>query len=350
MTFLWVSRSYADWLGKNPADLAGRHIADGIGPSAFAAIRPYIERVLAGERCEFERKVEYQSIGPRWIRAAYVPTHGRGGEVDGWVAHVSDSTALKHAEAEVVRVNADLQRTNERLARSNEDLERFAFIASHDLQEPLRMITAYAQLLVRSYPTQFEGEGNMFVRNIVDGATRMRGLLADLLAYSEIDSDAAEPAHRVDLNEVLETVRQNLKVAVEEAGAEIASGPLPAVTGYTVHFVQLFQNLVANAIKYRGQQPPRIQISCERGGGGWRFAVADNGLGIDPEYHTRIFGIFKRLHGKKIPGTGIGLAICQRVVERYGGQIWVESERGRGATFCFTIPENDGERGERSNA
>ena len=320
-----------------------------LGAEGFAAIHPYIDRVLMGERVEYEAQVNYARIGNRWIHAAYVPTRDRSGTVDGYVADVTDITALKEAQAEVVRINADLQKSNERLARSNEDLERFAFVASHDLQEPLRMITTYLQLLVRTYPAQFEGEGNMFVRNIVDGAARMRGLLADLLAYSEIGGEPEEPPGRVDLNEVLETVRQNLKVAVEESGAVIESGHLPGVAGHPLHFVQLFQNLVGNAIKYRGEAVPRIQISCERKGNQFRFAVADNGMGIDPEYHTKIFGVFKRLHGKKIPGTGIGLAICQRVVERYHGRIWVESELGHGATFFFTLPENmDQNEGENN--
>ncbi|HEY2017680.1 MAG TPA: ATP-binding protein, partial [Bryobacteraceae bacterium] len=245
---------------------------------------------------------------------------------------------------------ADLQKSNERLARSNEDLARFAFVASHDLQEPLRMITAYVQLLVRTYPGQFEGEGNLFIRHIVDGATRMRGLLTDLLAYSEIGGETQEPPDNVDLSAVVETVRQNLKVAIEESGAVVEAGVLPVVAGFSGHFVQLFQNLIGNAIKYRGEAPPRIHISYERTGGQLRFAVADNGMGIDPEYHAKIFGVFKRLHGKKIPGTGIGLAICQRLVERYGGRIWVESQFGRGATFFFTLPEHpvqpDGEFNE----
>jgi light-regulated signal transduction histidine kinase (bacteriophytochrome) len=262
---------------------------------------------------------------------------------------VTDITALKNAEAEVVRINADLRRSNEQLARSNEDLERFAFVASHDLQEPLRMITTYLQLLVRTYPAQFEGEGNMFVRNIVDGAARMRSLLADLLSYSEIGGEPEDAAQTIDLNAVVETARQNLKMAVEESGAVIDCDELPDVTGHTIHFVQLFQNLIGNAIKYRGADPPRIHISCETADNCYRFAIADNGMGIDPAYHTKIFGVFKRLHGKKIPGTGIGLAICQRVVERYHGRIWVESESGRGATFFFTLNENTVETGAETN-
>lgn len=338
LKYLWVSRRYAEWLEKTPDAIAGQPIVDVIGPEALASIRPYIERALAGERVEYETVATFAQIGQRWIRAIYVPTHDSSGAVTGWVADVADITALKNAQAEVARINMDLQKTNQQLARSNEDLERFAFAASHDLQEPLRMVTTYVQLLVRTFPGQLEGEAKMFVRNIVDGSMRMRGLLGDLLAYSEIGGEPDEPTQTVNLNSVLESVRQNLKVAVEESGAEISTPDMPEVAGHTSHFVQLFQNLIGNAIKYRGESPPRIAISWQRDGRQLRFAVADNGMGIDPQYHGKIFGVFKRLHGKKIPGTGIGLAICQRVVERYHGRIWVESQVGHGATFFFTLP------------
>ncbi len=338
LRYLWVSRRYAEWQRSTPEAIAGQAIRNVLGPSAFAVIRPHIERVLAGERVEYEAHVAYSTIGPRWIRADYIPTYDATGAVIGWVAAVSDITALKTAEAEVERINADLQKSNARLARSNEDLERFAFAASHDLQEPLRIITTYVQLLVRTYPVELDGNAKMVAGNIVDAASRMRALLADLLAYSEIGGDSEEPIETVDLNSVIETVRQNLKVAMDETCAQIDSEDLPRVAGYCGHFIQLFQNLLGNAIKYRSENPPRIRISCQREGGELRFAVADNGMGIDPQYHEKIFGVFKRLHGSEIPGTGIGLAICKRVVERYRGRIWLESQVGGGAIFFFTLP------------
>jgi PAS domain S-box-containing protein len=348
LKYLWVSRRFAEWMRSTPADLAGRPICDVVGPVAFRALLPRIERVLARERLEYEAEIPYAEIGLRWIHAVYVPTYDAAGAVSGWVADVSDITELKRAEAEVARINADLQITNKRLARSNEDLAGFAFAASHDLQEPLRMINTYVQLLVRALPTQIEGEKKLFVQNIVDGVMRMRVLLADLLAYSELGSEPDEPSEPVDLNLVLASVLQNLKVSVEENGAEILSRQLPVVDGYASHFVQLFQNLVGNAIKYRSDSPPKICISWQREGGCLRFAVADNGIGIDPQYHAKIFRVFKRLHGKKIPGTGIGLAICQRVVEKYHGRIWVESQEGFGATFYLTLA-SDGTEGQGRN-
>jgi light-regulated signal transduction histidine kinase (bacteriophytochrome) len=234
---------------------------------------------------------------------------------------------------------AELQQSNHSLERSNEDLERFAFIASHDLQEPLRMITVYSQLLARQYPQIQQGQGATFVSNIVEGTARMRTLIADLLAYTQITANTEIRLEAVDLNSVLDKVLSNLNVVIEEHGAEVTCDTLPVVRAHESHVLPLFQNLIGNALKYRSDAAPRIHVSAQAVDGELRFAVSDNGIGIDPQYHSRIFGAFKRLHAHhKIPGTGIGLAICVRVVERYGGRIWVESRLGQGSTFCFTLP------------
>jgi len=240
----------------------------------------------------------------------------------------------------VAQLNAELRTSNDNLARSNEDLERFAFIASHDLQEPLRMITIYSQLLVRSYAGALDTQASAFLNNIETGTKRMRELLADLLAYAEIGARLDEPAQPVDMNLVVQKVRDNLAFVVNESHATITVGPLPTICGFESHFVPLFQNLVGNAIKYRSHQPPHIEIVAVFTNEQIKICVSDNGIGIAPEYHSKIFVAFKRLHGKNIPGTGIGLAICQRVVERYGGSIWVESELGHGSNFVFTLPAN----------
>lgn len=200
------------------------------------------------------------------------------------------------------------------------------------------MITAYSQLLIKSHAGEFNDEASKFVDNIVSGTTRMRELLADLLTYTELRSRNEEPLEPVDLNAVLEDVRQNLQTAIAESGAVVTSDRLPAIRAYRAHFQPLFQNLIGNAIKYRSARPPRIHVSVQEKGGELWFAVADNGIGIEPEYHKKIFEVFRRLHGTKIPGTGVGLAICQRIVERYGGRIWVESQPGQGSTFLFTLP------------
>lgn len=239
----------------------------------------------------------------------------------------------------LARLNADLEQSNIALAHSNSDLERFAFMASHDLQEPLRMITLYSQLLVNEH-LQAEGPHNEFVEHIIGGTRRMRELLSDLLAYTEITGAADHPLERVDLNVVLERVRETLSIIILEAHAEVTADPLPVLNAHQSRMTSLIQNLVGNAIKYRADRPPKIRISCTEDDKHFAFAVTDNGIGIEPEYQEKIFVAFQRLHGKEIPGTGIGLAICQRIVERYGGQIWVESEFGSGSTFRFTLPKS----------
>ncbi|MCU1328227.1 MAG: integral rane sensor signal transduction histidine kinase [Bryobacterales bacterium] len=230
------------------------------------------------------------------------------------------------------------ERLSERLQRANQDLRHFAFAASHDLQEPLRVVSTYSQLLVRSYRSDLDGEASVFVDYITRGARHMRELLIDLLKFAEAGVENGEPAQRFDLNVVLDEVKSSLRVALDESAAILTSDALPAVDGVGVHFEQLFQNLVSNAIKYRGEAPLRIHISVEQQASDWHFAVSDNGIGIAPEYFQMIFSPFKRIQGRSMSGTGMGLTICKRVVERYGGRIWVESTPGQGSTFHFTLP------------
>lgn len=307
-----------------------------------------LNRIRNGER------VEQYLAGRRTKAGAHItvsvtvsPLHDALGRIIGASKIARDVTEQVRATEKLAALNEDLKQSNERLARSNEDLERFAFVVSHDFQESLRMITVYSQLLVRSFSGQLDPKATTFVDNIVGGTKRIRDLLADLLAYTEVGV-RHEETHAVDLNAVLEKVRHTLSAAIADSGAVVTAEPLPAVKGYEGHFISLFQNLIANAIKYRSELAPRIHITVRQAGHCLEFAVKDNGIGIAPEYHEKIFVAFKRLHGKHIPGTGVGLAICQRVVERYGGRIWVESEAGKGATFHFTLPV-DLKAGERSS-
>ena len=235
-----------------------------------------------------------------------------------------------------------LRRSNEELQRANEDLNQFAYSASHDLQEPLRMVAVFSQLLARKYSPKLDPEGQAYVGFALQGARRMEMLLKDLLAYTQVVNDAAEELTPVDANAVLEKSLSNLGTSICEAGAVVTCGELPALKIQEIHLLQLFQNLIGNAIKYRGETAAKVEISCEREEKQWKICVRDNGIGIAPAYASHIFGIFKRLHNStRYPGTGIGLAICQKIVERYGGQIWVESEEGKGSTFCFTVPGAD---------
>ena len=240
--------------------------------------------------------------------------------------------------SKIVRDISERRRTQEALQRSNEDLERFAFMASHDLQEPLRMITAYGQLLSRSLSLPPGDERHDVLGQILDGAGRLRALITDLLAYTRIRQEPEQPTAAVDLNAVLAAVRNNLKKSIEESGAEVVAGDLPQVRGHEAYFISLLQNLVENAIKYRSDARPRIQISAEQKNGEIHVAVADNGMGIAPEHREQIFQVFRRLHGSAIPGTGVGLAICQRIVQRHGGRIWAEAGETQGTTFRFALP------------
>lgn len=252
----------------------------------------------------------------------------------------------ERAEAGLKALNEDLeQRVADRtleLKRSNEDLEQFAYVASHDLQEPLRMVTNYLQLLQNRYQAQLDPKAQDFIQIAVDGALRMHQLIGDLLTYSRVGT-AGKPFVPTNTNDVLKNALMNLKIAVEESGAKITSDPLPIVNGDPVQLTQLFQNLIGNAIKFRSGKPPEVHVSARRAGSqgplAWEFAVRDNGIGIPAKDFDRIFLIFQRLHTReKYPGTGIGLALCKKIVERHGGRIWVESQQGQGTTFRFTLP------------
>lgn len=238
-------------------------------------------------------------------------------------------------------VVTDLTEQNKRaenLARSNTELEQFAYVASHDLQEPLRMVVSYMKLLERRYKGTLDEDADVFIHFAVDGALRMQHLINDLLAYSHVSSHGGELTTR-DVSTVMEQVIANLQPAIQESGAIISADPLPTVMADGSQLVQLFQNLIGNALKFRGAAAPCIHISAKREGDRWRFAVADNGIGIEPQYAERIFIIFQRLHNREeYPGTGIGLAICKKIVERHGGRIWLESQPDHGTTFYFTLP------------
>jgi signal transduction histidine kinase len=253
-------------------------------------------------------------------------------------AMVAQLEATTVSKEELERAHNTLLRRSQELSRSNIELDQFASVVSHDLQEPLRMITAYVRLLQAQYGAKLDKEADEFIGYAVDGANRMQGLINDLLTYSRVGTRGKEFA-ATDLNEVLARTLLNLKAAIDESGARITYDDLPVVFGDEFQLGQLLQNLIGNAIKYRREIPVRIHISCQRAGDSWRFAVKDNGIGIDPVYAERIFVIFQRLHTRQeYPGSGIGLAICKKIVERHRGQIGVESEPGKGSSFYFTLP------------
>ena len=248
--------------------------------------------------------------------------------------------ALEDVRLRRERAYAQEQLANkvEELARSNCDLEQFAYVASHDLQEPLRMVAAYTQLLSERYQGKLDSAADRYISYAVEGATRMQALLEDLLAFSRVGRNAAIPAP-TDVNSAINEVLKNLALALKEHGVTVTCNPMPTILADRFQVVQLFQNLIGNAIKFRAQRNPCVTISAEQKGRDWLFSVFDNGIGIAAEHNELIFKIFQRLHTRvEYPGNGVGLAICKKIVEHNGGRIWVESELGRGSNFRFTFP------------
>jgi PAS domain S-box-containing protein len=236
------------------------------------------------------------------------------------------------------RAEEELTKRASELARSNRELEDFAFVASHDLQEPLRMISSYSQLLSKRYRDKLGSDADDFIGFIVGGATRMQRLIEDLLQYARITTKGNSFA-LVSIQEVVDQTVANLRPLIAESNATITLDPLPTINGDDVQLGQLFQNLIGNAIKYHGPEPPVIRVSSQWNGREWLFSVSDNGIGIEPMNQDKIFVIFQRLHGRsEYEGTGIGLAVCKKIVERHGGNIWVDSKLGEGSTFCFALP------------
>lgn len=320
-------------LGYSREEIIGTQIFGAVFPSDRQVAMDRFERRKTGVAERYEARLRRKDGSGVWVDISSAPMLDRSGAFTGSLLIAIDITERKAAEAEMARQRAALE-------RSNSDLQQFAYVTSHDLQEPLRTITTHTQLFERRYQNTFDPDARELLASITGAAQRMDRLIRDLLAYSQVVTrDPAPPAEEAALTGIVQWAMMNLEHSIRESGAAIhLVSELPVIQGDRTQLVQLFQNLLGNAIKYRGAEPPVITVSARRSGEGeWEFSVADNGIGIAPQYHERIFGLFKRLHGAAYPGTGLGLAICQRIVERHGGRIWVTSEAGKGATFSFTL-------------
>ena len=319
-------------------------------PEAVPIISEAIQRAIEeGVPFDIELPLITAKGNRIWVRALGQAYRDKG-EIVKIRGAFQDITVRRQAEDELKRHRDHLEKlVNERnevlavamrnLEHSNKDLEQFAYVASHDLQEPLRMVASYTQLLAQRYEGQLDEKAKKYIDYAVDGAVRMQRLINDLLTYSRIGTQGRQP-EPIDTHSVLSEACSNLQTAIEESGAMVTDEDLPTMRADAGQILQLFQNLIGNAIKFHGADPPRVHVSAKDLGREWCFSVNDNGIGMESQYADRVFVIFQRLHTQQeYPGTGIGLAVCKRIVERHGGRIWLESRPGEGSTFFFTVPK-----------
>ena len=361
--FRSLTQLSSDWYWEQDETFALRFMSQrmgektGLAASAFIGRKRWDQPALnlgdedwARHRAQLERREPFREFemeranpagGTRWVSVTGEPVYDENGKFRGYRGVGSDVTERKLAEAELRRAHDELAKKAEELERSNAELEQFAYVASHDLQEPLRMVSSYTQLLARRYKDQLPAEAQEFMHFTVDGAARMKQLIEDLLAYSRVGTKGKELVP-VSLEAPLKRALTNLRTAIEESGATVSAEALPTVDADEVQLAQVFQNLIGNALKFRGKAAPRIHVGAAEQAGEWQISIADNGIGIEPQYFERIFMLFQRLHAMgEYPGTGIGLAICKKVAERHGGRIWVSSTPGAGSTFHFTLPKKE---------
>ena len=338
---LQVNHSLCEITGLAARELEAVTLDQITHPYDLDTEQPLLERLLSGDIPNYQLEKRFLRGDGKtvWVVFNASTVHDSSGRLLYGIAQVQDITRRKQTEDRLAKVAAELEHRATELERSNADLQEFAYVASHDLSEPLRMVSSYVQLLARRYGGRLDSDADEFIAFAVDGVNRMQRLIDDLLAYSRAGTQEYRIGP-VDCGELVRDTLAGMQTTVTESGATVVVGDLPTVRGDEGQLRQLFQNLIGNGIKFRGDDPPRVEVAAEREGAAWRFSVADNGIGIDPRHAERIFSVFKRLHTRdKYAGSGVGLSICKRIVERHDGRIWVEQSELGGSRFCFTIPD-----------
>jgi len=334
MNYLHVSDRWLLAFGVDRDRVIGHSHYD-LFPHQSKRWKKIYERVLQGETegCAEDELPPCPDGTPVWFNWEIIPWHNAKGDVGGLIQFNQNVTQQVLAKQELERLIQDLE-------RSNSELEQFAYVASHDMQEPLRAVAGCAEILKSRFGNQLGESADELISHIGDGASRMQGLINDLLQISQVSSQAS-PFETVDANEACRAALLNLEALIKKSAACIEFTNLPDVMGDRTQISQIFQNLISNALKYRKEEAPQVSIKAKKVNNCWEFAVADNGIGIAPEFHHKIFGISQRLHTRNdYPGTGIGLALCKKIIERHAGEIWLTSTLGKGTTFYFTLPQN----------
>ena len=332
----YANKKLTNMLGYSLEEGIGKPIWSFVNEESKDVVKLNLEKSRQGINDSYELKLIKKDGSSAWIHLSYKAFFNKDGRFVGSLSMLTDITERKKAE-EMLKLKL------EELARSNEELEQFAYVSSHDLQEPLRMITSYLQLLQKRYQGKLDDKADKYINFAVDGASRMQNLIQALLEFSQVSTRNRE-LEPTNCNFILNQALFNLKLMIRDNKATISHDPLPKVLTDSTQLIQVFQNMILNGIKFHSEEAPKIHVSADKKASEWVFSVQDNGIGIDPKYSEKIFEIFKRLHKREnYNGTGIGLAICKKIVERHGGRIWVESELGKGSTFYFTLPTNPAE-------
>jgi PAS domain S-box-containing protein len=335
----YISPQWYTLTGAKPGAAEGIRWLDYIHPEDRVGLHAAWQARSADLRpLELELRVRRPDGSYRWFFCRSLPLRDKENGVVQWLGALTDIHAQKEKEQMLEMLTAQLRAKDQDLMRSRQDLEHFAYAASHDLQEPLRSVSTFVQLLARKHADRLDADAHELIEHASNGAKQMSKIISDLLAYSRLATSDTRPSGSVDLNVVLQWTLMNLATRIHENEAEITADRLPTVAGDQSQLIQLFHNLLGNALKHRGSKAPRIHVSATERPDHWVISFADNGIGFPQEYADQIFGVFKRLQGKDVPGTGIGLAMVKRIVERHGGTVWAESEPERGSTFSFTIP------------